>query len=82
LKISINKLGRINCLEKDLYKNTVCKTLLSKIKVASDRIDEMKRSKDQKLSILNLPTLRTIYKILQYHFWCQITFFVKMFKKN
>ncbi len=37
-------------------------TVFRKIKIASDRIDEMKRFKDQKLSILNLSTFRTILK--------------------
>ncbi len=68
LKTSINRLGRINCLEKDPYKSTVCRSLFRKIGIASDRIDEMKRSKDQKLSTINLLTLRTIYKLFQIHF--------------
>jgi hypothetical protein len=68
LKTSINRLGRINCLEKDPYKSTEWRTLFSKIKIASDRIDEMKRSKDQKLSTLNLQALRVIYKFFQSHF--------------
>ncbi len=61
-------LGRINCLEKDPYESTVCRSLFRKIGIASNRIDEMKRSKDQKLSTLNLLTLRTIYKFFQIHF--------------
>jgi hypothetical protein len=72
MKIFINRLGRINCLQKDPYKSTMCRTLFRKIKIASDKIDEMKRSKDQKLSILNLPTpyqlLPTIYRFLQSRF--------------
>ncbi len=56
---SIIRLGRINCLKKDPYKYTSCRTLFGKIKIASDRIDEMRRTKDQKLSTLNLAFLGT-----------------------
>jgi hypothetical protein len=68
LKTFINRLGRINCLEKDPCRSTVCRAFFRKIKIASDKIDEMKRSKDRKLSILNLPTLKTIYRFLQSRF--------------
>jgi hypothetical protein len=70
LKISINRLDRINGLEMDPYKRIVCRSLFNKIKIASDRIDKMKRSKDQKLSTLNLLALRTnaLYKFFQSHF--------------
>jgi hypothetical protein len=38
----------------------LCMTLFRKIKIASDRINEMRRTKDQKLSTLNLLFLGTI----------------------
>ncbi len=49
-------------------KRSVQEHFMPAIGIASDRIDEMKRSKDQKLSTLNLLTLRTIYKFFQSHF--------------
>jgi hypothetical protein len=82
LKTSINRLGRNNCLEKDPYKSTVCRSLFKKIGIASDRIDEMKRSKDQKLSISNLLTLRTIYKFFKSHFPEPYRFFWRICLQN
>ncbi len=53
----------------------LCAGLCSeKIEIASDGFDEIKRSKDQKLSTLNFPTPRTIYKILQSIFGAKSAF--------
>jgi hypothetical protein len=61
-------MGHIEYLEKVPYKCTSCRTLFSKIKIASDRINEMNWDKDQKLSILNFLAFGTIYKKLQSRF--------------
>ncbi len=68
LDIPIITLINIDYLKIHLDKRTSCMTLFSKIKIAGDRIDEMSWSKDQKLSTLNLLTLKTIYKFLQIRF--------------
>jgi hypothetical protein len=68
MKSFIIRLFRISRLEKDPYKSTPCMTLFSKIGLASDRIDEMKRSKDQNLSTLNFSSLKIIYKLFQNRF--------------
>jgi hypothetical protein len=61
-------LVNIDYLKIHLDKRTSCMTLFSKIKIAGDRIDEIRWSKDQKLSTLNLLTLKTIYRFLQIRF--------------
>jgi hypothetical protein len=61
-------LVNIDFLKIHLDKRTSCMTLFSKIKITGDRIDEISWSKDQKLSTLNLLTLKTIYKFLQIRF--------------
>ncbi len=49
-------------------KRTSCRTLFRKIEIASDRIDEMKWTKEQIWSTLNFLTYRTNKKMLQSRF--------------